>query len=42
MGAYGMEWVHNREPERTRVTSHNNSKVMDEMAGLVLDINQNI
>ena len=20
-GAYGMEWVHNREPERSRVTS---------------------
>ena len=21
VGAYGMEWVHNREPERSRVTS---------------------
>ena len=21
VGAYGMEWVHNREPERNRVTS---------------------
>ena len=21
VGAYGMEWVHNREPERSRLTS---------------------
>ena len=21
VGAYGMEWLHNREPERSRVTS---------------------
>ena len=35
VNAYGMEWVHNREPERSRVTSKSNYNRANDVGGRV-------